>query len=495
MARQSISRLITARAVADPDHPVVSGVDGRCALTATDLDRAGNRLARDYRERGVGENDLVTIALPNCVEFVIACTAVWKLGATPQPMDPDMARSERRAIEELDRPALAVGARPGDPTIGWVPAGHRPDRSISDGVLPDASASCWKASTSSGSTGRAKVIRSTAAARFDPAADVAPFLPSRAVQLVCGPLWHSATFTYAFRGLMTDHRLVLADEFDEHAFVDIVGRSGITWALLSPSMIHRLIRLPTADLAAADTSTIRSVLHMGAPCPEGDKRALIDWLGPERVHEVYAGSESNGLTMIDGPDWLDHPGSVGRPIGGTEVSIRADDGSVVGPGTTGQIWMRRAGGARYAYVGHRSQRTPDGWDTLGDMGFVDDDGFLTVVDRRSDTIRCGERVVYPARLEQAIVAHPAVRDAVVYAVRDDSGAQTVSAVLDIADSDVDTEEVEHFALGQLGAVCRPGRVHVARRPLRNAAGKVRRSAFATAETNDAKQDRNTSAIA
>ncbi|GAA1463867.1 AMP-binding protein [Williamsia maris] len=460
---------------------MVIGADDRCVLTAAELDRAGNRLARDYRARGVRADDLVTIALPTCIEFVVACTAVWKLGATPQPMDPDMARAEREVLERVDRPALAIGARPADHTIGWVPAGHRADDSMSDAALPDASASCWKASTSSGSTGRPKVIRSTAPARFDPDADVAPFLPARAVQLICGPLWHSATFTYAFRGLMTDHRLVLADDFDEHTFTDIVARHRITWALLSPSMIHRLMRLPEADLAAADTSSIRSVLHMGSPCPEGDKRALIDWLGPQRVHEVYAGSESNGLTMIDGADWLAHPGSVGRPIGGTEVSVRADDGSAVAPGVIGQIWMRRAGGARYTYVGHRSARTRDGWDTLGDMGVVDDDGFLTVIDRRSDTIRCGDRTVYPARMEQAIVAHPAIRDAVVYAVRDDTGAQTVSAVLDIADSDVDPGEMEHFTLGHLAAVCRPGRVHVARRPLRNAAGKVRRSSFAAAD--------------
>ncbi|GGF42205.1 AMP-binding protein [Williamsia phyllosphaerae] len=480
MARQSISRLISARARAEPHRRLVSTDDGQCVLTAEQLDRAGNRLARDYRARGVRADDLVTIALPTSVEFVVACTAVWKLGATPQPMDPDIARSERAALERLDRPALAVGARPADTTIAWLPAGHRPDDTVSDSALPDASSACWKASTSSGSTGRPKVIRSTAPARFDPDADVAPFLPNRAVQLICGPLWHSATFTYAFRGLMTDHRLVLADGFDEHAFTDIVARERISWALLSPAMIHRLVRLPAAVLAAADTSSIRSVLHLGAPCPEDDKRALIDWLGAPRVHEVYAGSESNGLTMIDGSDWLTHPGSVGRPIGGTELSIRADDGSVVRPGVIGQIWMRRAGGARYTYVGHRSERTDDGWDTLGDMGTVDDDGFLTVVDRRTDTIRCGQRTIYPARMEQAIIAHPAIRDAVVYAVHDETGAQTVSAVLDIADSDADPDEIEHFALGHLAAVCRPGRVRVARRPLRNAAGKVRRSSFATA---------------
>ncbi len=485
MARQSISRLISARATADPSRRLVSTADGRCVLTAAQLDRAGNRLARDYRARGVRADDLVTIALPTSVEFVVACTAVWKLGATPQPMDPDMARSERGALERLDRPALAVGARPADPSIEWLPAGHRPDGTLSDAALPDASAACWKASTSSGSTGRPKVIRSTAAARFDPDADVAPFLPHRAVQLICGPLWHSATFTYAFRGLMTDHRLVLADGFDEHAFTDIVAREQITWTLLSPNMIHRLVRLPAAVLAAADTSSISSVLHLGAPCPEDDKRALIDWLGAPRVHEVYAGSESNGLTMIDGSDWLSHPGSVGRPIGGTEVSIRADDGTIVRPGGIGQIWMRRAGGARYTYVGHRSARTDDGWDTLGDMGAVDDDGFLTVVDRRSDTIRCGDQTIYPARMEQAISAHPAVRDAVVYAARDDSGEQTVSAVLDIADADVDPDEVAHFARGHLAAVCRPGRVRVDRRPLRNAAGKVRRSSFAAADAGTA----------
>lgn len=140
-------------------------------------------------------------------------------------------------------------------------------------------------------------------------------------------MWRSASFTYAFRGLLSGHRLIVPPEFDERRVLASVPRYGVSWMLLSPKMIHRLMRIPDGERARVDMTSLDTVLHMGAPCAPADKHALIRWLGPHRVVEVYAGSESNGLTMIRGDEWLQHPGSVGRPIGGTELKVLRRNGT------------------------------------------------------------------------------------------------------------------------------------------------------------------------
>jgi bile acid-coenzyme A ligase len=477
VTHQSFSRIITARARACPGQVVVVGDDEGVSLTAAELDSRSNRLAREYLARGIRRDDLVAVALPNCVEFVVVCAAIWKVGATPHPLSPSLPDGERGALERLSRPALAVGARPVDPSIPWVPQGFVAQHSAAQ--LPDVWATCWKAPISSGSTGQPKIVKAAAPALTDPDQPVAVFLPQRAVQLVTAPLWHSAAFTYAFRGLFTGHRLVLSTGFDEQRFGEVVQRHAITWTLLSPSQIHRLVRAPRRF----DVSSLESVLHLGAPCSPADKRELIAWLGAEKVIEVYAGSESNGLTMITGTDWLSHPGSVGRPVGGTRIRIQRGDGGPANVGEIGQIWMQRGRQPAYTYVGGQSQRTDDGWDTLGDLGRLDADGYLTVVERSADVIEHAGAAVYPSQVEHVLESHPQVRSAVAYGLPDGRG---VAAVVEIdGDSggqlagEVTAATLTHFARRRLTAVEVPSRIDLTRSPLRNSAGKVRRSTFRT----------------
>ncbi len=461
--RQSFSRIISARAAAEPDAVVV--ISGSETLTAAELDVRSNRLARALLAGGVGRDDLVALSMPNGVEFVVAAVATWKAGATPHPSSPSLPPAERAALETLGRPAVALGAAPVLTSIPHLPVGFSPR--YSGAALPDAWATCWKAPTSSGSTGTPKIVKAAAPALMDPCAAVAPFLPRRAVQLVTAPLWHSAAFTYAFRGLLTGHRLVLTDRFDEHRFCELVDRHAVTWTLLSPSMIHRLVRIPDRSAVAS----LETVLHMGARCAPADKRALIDWLGADRVVEVYAGSESNGLTMITGGEWLTKPGSVGKPLAGTELRVVREDGSAAAPGEIGQIWMRRGRRPAYRYLGAPSRRTAEGWDTLGDIGFLDDDGYLTVVERAADVIVRAGVPVYPSRVEHVLEAHPAVRSAVVF---DDGGGITAVAE---ADGTVTAGQLRDFAAARLDPIESPTVIHLTRTPVRNDAGKVRRSTF------------------
>jgi bile acid-coenzyme A ligase len=506
MARQSISRIVTGLAEAAPDRVVAR--DDAGTLTASELDRASSVLARAYLDLGVGQDSLVTVALPNTVEMIVVCAAVWKCGATPQPISLGLDAAERAELEALVRPALVVGvpsagAGGGAGGVPWVPAGWTPPPVAGDAPpLPDAWASSWKAPTSSGSTGRPKVVLAAAPALLDPSLAVASFLPRDQVQLVAGPLTHSATFTYAFRGLLTGHELVLLPRFDERQVLRAIASHRVTWALLVPTMMHRLLRLPDDERAAADLSSIETVLHLGAPCPPDLKRRFMAWVGAERVVEVYAGSESNGVLSIRGDEWLEHPGSVGRPGGGTSVAVRSADGDDLPAGTVGQVWLRREGGPTYRYLGGRSARTDDGWDTLGDLGRLDPDGWLHLVDRVDDVVLRGGVNVHPTEVERVLEAHPAVRGAVAFGVADDDLGQRIEAVVDVAGAGagagaragvdagvgggggagagagVTADELLAWARQRLDPERRPAAVWLVDEPVRDDAGKTSRRAWA-----------------
>lgn len=469
----------------DPDRVVAVAPTGagERRLTAHALDAASNRYARRLLEHGVGRDDLVTVSLPNGLDMIVVCAAIWKAGATPQPVSRGLTPDERADVVAVARPAAVVGfVADGVPSLAGGDALGEPGRDaarrdgVDTGPLPDTYARSWKAPTSSGSTGRPKVVLATGPALLDPGRPVAQFLPLRATQLVSGPLTHSATFTYAFRGLLTGHTLVILPRFEERAALAAIERYGVTWALLVPTMLHRLLRLPAAERDPARLRTLETVLHLGSPCAPALKRAALDWLGPERVVEVYAGSESNGLTMIRGDEWLARPGSVGRPIGGTQVRVLREDGSEAAPGETGQVWLHRGADPAYRYLGTPGRRRADGWDTLGDLGHLDGDGWLWLADRADDVIVRGGEKVYPVEVERVLEEHPAVRGALAFGVPDAELGQRVEAVADVAGTHVTGEELRDFAAARLDAVRRPARVRVVHQPVRDDAGKARRDA-------------------
>lgn len=471
MTTRTFSAILAERARSDPDEPLV--VDGAGTMTAGELDAAASALAHELLGRGVRRDDLVAVSLPNGRDFVVACFGIWRAGATPQPLSTALTVSERGALEEIAVPALAIGCRPSSPDVKWLPDVRVAPR---EGGLPDIAASCWKAPATSGSTGRPKIVRAAAGALLDPSRPVASFLPRAATQIVAGPLWHSAVFTYAFRGMLTGHRLVILDRFDPERWLDAVDRHHGTWGLLVPAMMARLLRLPAEVRGPERLASIQSVLHMGAPCAPTLKRAFLDWLGPDRVDEVYAGSESNGLTRITGTEWLERPGSVGRPIGGTEIRIRAADGADVAVGRSGLVWMRRGDTAAYSYLGAPSRRDDEGWDTLGDIGHLDRDGYLFLHDRADDLINRGGDKIAPATVEAVLEGHTAVEEAVVFGVADDDLGQVVHAVVRLTDPAASASVMAHAREG-LGTRA-PVALHVVAEPLRNDAGKVRRSALA-----------------
>ena len=478
MAEMPIGTAVGWLAAQDPERPAITHEDR--TVTRAELDRRTNRLARAYADLGVGQDDLVTIGLPNGIEFYESCIAVWKLGATPQPVSARLPFREREAIVDLVDPPIVVGVDPG--THGertCLPIGWEPDAALDDGPLPERTAAALKAPTSGGSTGRPKIIVSGSPGVVDPEAP-RPFGQGvGGVQLVPGPLYHNAPFMFSVQGLLTGAHLVVMTRFDAGLALELVERHGVTWMLLVPTMMQRIWRLPEEERLGRDLSSLQGVLHLGAPCPPWLKRAWIDWLGPERVWELYAGTEAQGVTIISGQEWLDHPGSVGRIQPGS-MKICDEDGGELPAGEVGEVWMRIDPDRprTYRYIGAEA-RARDGWESLGDMGAIDEDGYLHLADRMKDMILSGGANIYPAEVEAALDEHPAVSSCAVIGLPDDDLGNAVHAVvhLDPSSTPPSDDDLRAFLAERLVAYKIPRTFERVDVPVRDDAGKVRRSAL------------------
>ena len=465
----SIAGCLTELARRDPDRLAV--VDEEGTLTRRQLDLSTNALARAYAGLGVSAGRMVTIALPNGRAFVQACVAVWKLGATPQPVSARLPATELAAVIELADPVLVVGAEIAGRRCVGADLGGPAD----DSPLPDAVSLEWKAPTSGGSTGRPKLIVATVPGVFDPDAPAVPYLHCDDVQLVPGPLFHNGPFLYCFRGLFCGHTVVLMQRFDAEQALVLIQAHRVGFAMVVPTMMQRIWRL--AGREQYDISSLRMVLHLGAPCPPWLKRAWLDWLGPDRLLELYAGTEGNGITLISGDEWLGHPGSVGRPVLGSAVRVLRPDGSDCAAGEVGEVFLMPAGGpgSTYRYVG-ATARSVDGWETLGDLGHLDAEGYLYLADRSADLILSGGSNVYPAEVEAALDSHPAVRSSCVVGLPDDDLGERVHALVDATGPVTPAELTAHVAT-RLVRYKVPRTVELVDGPLRDDAGKLRRSAL------------------
>ena len=471
MTVPSIGTQISQLAALAPDEPAVS-CDGH-TITRAELDRSTNRLARAYAERGVGLGDYVTIVLPNSVEWIEAAVACWKLGAVPQPLSPRLPDAEFEGLLGLRRSALLVGREhPGTPS---VPAGFVPK--TSDAALPEAVSPCWKSMASGGSTGRPKLIEAGGDSRVPPAIGYPLGMQEGDTTLVPVPLTHNTGFTTALIALIMRQHLVLMSRFDPHEFLATIGRHRVSFLVTVPTIMQRLLPVYRADPGSYDLSSLRRLWHLAAPCPPAVKQAWIDLIGPEKVWELYGGTELQALTFISGDQWLTHPGSVGQVVSG-EMKVLDDDGNECPPGVVGEIYMRPNPGSAptYRYIGSTA-KSRDGWDSLGDLGYFDADGFLYLSDRRVDMFTVGGRNVYPAEIENALSAHPEVLSCLVVGVPDvDLGQVPYALVHTASGSTLDAAAVHSFVADRLAAYKVPRIVEFVDAPLRDDAGKARRTA-------------------
>ncbi|MFE5191018.1 AMP-binding protein [Streptomyces sp. NPDC056628] len=451
---------------------------GTETLTWEELHRGSNRVARGLLDAGAATGRIVTLVLPNSTDLVLAVFACYKAGATPQVLSPRMRPAELDAILELGDPAVVVTEPDGAPvdrtralTVGDLAAGR------SDDDLEPAMATSWKAPTSGGSTGRPKIIlsgRPAVASAFD--SDMWG-IGAGEQALITAPLHHNAPFVTALTTIFRGGSVTLLTRFDAERTLAAIDEHAVTWVYLVPTMMRRITALPDEVRDRYSLASLRSVWHCAEPCPVWLKRTWIEWLGPERVWELYGGTEAEAGCTLRGDEWLRHVGSIGKATWGQIKLLDPDGVEITEPGVSGEIYMRVTPGtpATYRYIGSEAT-TRDGWSSLGDMGRFDADGYLYLHDRRSDMITVGGVNVYPAEIEAALVEHEHVLTAVVIGLPDpDTGNRLHAIVHTPHRADVTEGDIHAFLDGRLSRHKLPKSIELVHDSLRDAAGKVRRS--------------------
>ena len=476
MSPISFARRLTDLATQDPDRVMITC--GAERLTRAQLEAGANRLARDLAARGVVQDDLVTIALPNSLDWFVATAAVWKLGATPQPVSARLPTRELAAIVKLASPRVVIGVDPSTfDDVVCLPVGYRAPNALDDSPLPDAVATAWKAPTSGGSTGQPKLIVSGDPSIIDPDGPVPLLLGRDGCLVMPGPLYHNGPLIWSCQALLWGNHVVVLPRFDAAGTLAAIEEHNADVVYLVPTMMKRIWRLSEAERLGYDLSSLRIVWHLAEPCPPWLKDAWIDWLGAERIVELYGGTEGQASTIITGPEWVAHRGSVGRPAPGT-LEIRDLDGNAVPAGVAGEVWLRSLRSApTYRYVGATARRSDDGFESLGDIGHVDADGYLYLGDRLQDMILSGGSNIYPAEIEAALAEHPLVRSCAVIGLPDEDRGSTIHAIVEADPAAVSTTELLAFLAERLVSYKLPRTIEFVDVALRDDAGKVRRASL------------------
>jgi bile acid-coenzyme A ligase len=449
------------------------------SMTFAQLDGRANQWGRALAAAGAQFGSLVALGIPNSEELILAALGCWKIGAVPVPMRWDLPDWERSRVLEVIAPAVTV-----DDETRSVLAASAANQSVDplpDVVSPKANGIC-----SSGSTGLPKVILTLAQGTWTLESSF-PFLaawaPTATPQtiLVPGPMYHTNGFS-PLTYLLGGDKLVVLAKFDAAMVVDVVERYRITNFTATPTMLSRVAALP--DIRQRDLSSIAWILQGAAVMPQALLRTWFDLLSPEQVVMAYGMTEGLGLTALRGDEWLAHPGSVGRGFRDTEVRILDQQGQSVKTGELGEVYLRSPMSAGYLYLGGAPllPSTPDGFRTAGDIGHLDDDGYLYIADRRSDMIITGGANVFPAEVECALAEHDAIADVVVIGLTDSEWGRRVHAVIQLAESSTPLTErdVIAYAKTRLAGYKVPKTVEFIDQIPRTAATKVNRSAMVEA---------------
>lgn len=445
-------------------HPAdaIALIHGDERWTFAKLDARSDRWACWLAGRGVMSDALVAFSRPNGPEFLAIAFGIYKAGATPAPISNKLPDFERDAILVVMQPAVFITADDvPDGASGEIPTFHI--------------AASWKACTSGGSTGTPKVIVDGRAAGF---ADGTDFIgiPAAKPVLVPGPLYHNAPFSAAVFALWKGCTVITMDRFDATAALQLIADERAAWAMMVPTMMHRIMSLPDALRDSLDLKCWKMVVHTAAPMARWLKESWIDWLGADHIWEVYGATEGLVRCWIGGREWLERPGSVGRPIGGARLRILDDAGQEVGIGEEGEVYAMPPGGpgSSYRYIGANRRATADGWESVGDIGRVDADGYLFLSDRRSDLIIAGGVNIWPAEVEAALLRHPAIASCAVYGIDHPDLGQNVHAVIETVDESMTAEMLSAFLAPWLSRQKHPRSITLQSNPVRDDAGKFRK---------------------
>ncbi len=470
-----MAELLAPHAVARPTEPAL--IDEFRTVVWSELNERVNRLISGLRIAGAVDHDTIALMVGNRSEFfevfAAASHARWVVvpvnwhwvadelayvlensGATTVIVEAaylDVARAARVDLRTAgvrrwliaDRGAVAVD---GFGTLDDVIVAGSPDEPTDEGMGGPMF-------YTSGTTGFPKGVKSSLSNTEMPAVMLSLIsgsfcgmlgLPTDGVTFLNGPAYHSAQWVFSMFPLLNGGTVVMRQKFDAADTLAVIDEYQVTNTHFVPTQFVRLLKLPTSLRDRFDGSSLTAVFHGAAPCPQQVKRDMLSWFGPV-VHEYYGGTEGGFISLIRGDEWLDRPGSLGRTVDIMEVMVVDSESQVVPHGEAGQIYFRNTMGSDFSY--HRdaaktaAAHLTDGWGTLGDIGYVDADGYLFLSDRKIDLIISGGVNIYPAEIEGALMAHDAVADAAVFGIPDEEMGEQVKAVVELMSGISPSEEL------------------------------------------------------
>ncbi len=364
----------------------------------------------------------------------------------------------------------ASGAR-GQADLGWPSflAAHQP-------LAEAASSDAYPLIYTSGTTGKPKGVLRLAATPPTAVAYDAFFEPGMRT-LLATPLYHSAPNRFCTGTFRAGGTLVLPARFDAENTLALIEAHRITTSFMVPAMLQRLMRLPAGIRDRFDLSSLRHVVIAGAPCPPALKAGMIAWWGPV-IYEYYGSTETSALTFASSEDALARPGTVGRAVQTAHIAVLDKEGAPCPPGVAGEIFGRRADIPDFTYLNMPSARRKAGRGDLvsvGDIGYLDKDGYLFLSDRKGDLIISNGTNIYPAQVEAALLAHESVADCAVFGIPDDTAGEAVAAIVQAAPGHcIDIRELTAFLHGRIAPFMIPRLIEARQDFPRDAAGKIRK---------------------
>lgn len=440
-------------------------------VTYAQLESASNRFAQFLRHCGIGPGDHIAIFLENHVRFFEIVWGCQRAGVIFTAINFRLSVEEANYIIGNCEAKMVVSSHRLADTAAGLRDTADADQQVEHWMMLDGTIGGWSSYEgavqampespiadecaandmlySSGTTGRPKGVYSPpessaidAPTRSSSMCESVYGVGTDTIYLSPAPLYHAAPLRYNMSVMRLGGTSVLMTRFDEESYLRLIEQHRVTHTQLVPTMFVRMLKLDASVRNRYDLSSLRCAIHAAAPCPVPVKQQMIDWWGPI-LWEYYAGTEANGITLLDSHDWLKKRGSVGKAVVGT-TKICDDDGLELPVGHEGTVYF--ADGKSFHYHNDEektaSSRNAKGWTTLGDIGRVDEDGFLFLTDRKAFMIISGGVNIYPQEIENLLVTHPQVMDAAVFGVPDADFGEQVKAVVQLIDMDKANEHFE-----------------------------------------------------
>jgi long-chain acyl-CoA synthetase len=483
-----------------PEKPALRMAQTGVVVRFAELEERSNRVSHMLRGLGLQAGDHIALLLENQQRFLEVCWAAQRSGLFYTAVSTRLTAGEAAYIvddcgakafitshamastaasmRELLRPDIAKlmldGTIEGYASFESLTMQYPPQRIQDESTGADML-------YSSGTTGRPKGIQ-----RWPESGEIDNPYPVRllrhfgfdqnTVYLSPAPLYHAAPLRFSMGAQQLGGTVIVMEHFDAEEFLRLVEAHHVTHTQVVPTMFVRMLKLPPEVRNRYDVSSLRCAIHAAAPCPVPVKEQMIDWWGPV-IWEYYAATEGNGLTLVNSADWLAHRGTVGRAVTGT-AHICGADGEELPVGQTGLVYF--ADGPKFAYHNDAEKtaaaRNALGWSTLGDIGYLDADGYLYLTDRTAFTIISGGVNVYPQECENLLVTHPKVLDAAVFGIPNEEFGEEVKAVVqprDMRDSGAVLEaELIAFCREHLSAIKCPRSVDFEAQLPRSPTGKL-----------------------